>query len=659
MQAKDDETTLSTRLTNLQNKWNKICQHQHRNSKILEKNIPSMGTEIHTDGFHCDSDVGRCSGWTSRNVGAQGGNVEKSMLHIISSACDNTGKPIISDDKSESLLVLHHGQPKMSRFQSQSDLSLPGMPVGHISPSSKTSVSTDLKLGTVRTSISKTETPVMHQSVELSHHFHGRLRTRVADVTDRNIPAAQTQQCSSVSCSTSLATRVQTFHSPVLANDVESAFDQPKICSSIVSQPFDIQDIKTFNRSLMDKLGRQEDAIHAITDCILRCKADSARFHGARLRGDIWLCFLGPDRVGKRKIAMALADLLFGSRANLISADLNSHDGMLCSNTICNNQVTNGYELNLRGKTVLDYIAGELHQKPCSVIFLENVDKADLLVQTSLSQAIKTGRFSDSHGREVGISSAIFVTTAGTVRSNFDLSSNLNAKYPEERILAAQPWKMKIVAVPASDFVHSELGLGVTGIPKGMHSRSNIALKRKIRIADDGDEECRIVSSIKRTNKNSKSCLDLNLPVEETEEASDAADSNNETDGMSDGIDAAWMEEFLEAVDGSVTFKPFDFDNLANFMLREITKSFETAVGSQYVLEVDTKCMEQILAATWSAEDRLAIHRWTQQVLVRSLVEIRERCLLPPWSVLRLVSCDAMAEDTAPGIHLPRRISLN
>jgi len=39
-------------------------------------------------------------------------------------------------------------------------------------------------------------------------------------------------------------------------------------------------------------------------------------------------------------------------------------------------------------KTVVDYIAWELSKKPHSVVFLDNVNQADFLVQNSLFQAI-------------------------------------------------------------------------------------------------------------------------------------------------------------------------------------------------------------------------------------------------------------------------------
>ncbi|MQL97274.1 hypothetical protein Taro_029971 [Colocasia esculenta] len=321
----------------------------------------------------------------------------------------------------------------------------------------------------------------------------------------------------------------------------------------------------------------------------------------------------------------------------------------------------NGYELSLRGKTVVDHIAAEICKKPWSVVFLENVDKADMLVQASLFQAIKTGRFSDSHRREIAISNAVFVTTAQTIRNESCIPSKLHTKYTEERILAAQPWQMKVVVVSASNPLGGKLCLNVSGASwKEMGSDSVLhARKRKLNMVDAADEQCPSTGAAKGTNKSSNTCLDLNLPVEEL----GADDTGYNSDGnshISDDMSAAWMEEFLNSVDETIIFKPFDFDALASDIQNEISESFHTAVGSNYVLDIGPKVMEQVLAATWSSEAKGAMSNWIQQVLVRSFIDAQKVHHPPPQSVFRLVACDdTFVEACTPGIHLPLRILLD
>ena len=82
--------------------------------------------------------------------------------------------------------------------------------------------------------------------------------------------------------------------------------------------------------------------------------------------------------------------------------DLSFQDGMINSDTIYSRREMNDF-IKFRGKTLVDCLAKELTKKPLSIAFLENVDKADLLAQNSLSQAIRTSKLSDSHGREISI----------------------------------------------------------------------------------------------------------------------------------------------------------------------------------------------------------------------------------------------------------------
>lgn len=398
------------------------------------------------------------------------------------------------------------------------------------------------------------------------------------------------------------------------------------------SPPFETEDVKVFYRSMLEKVPWQGEAVWAVSQAVVRCRADDGR---RRRRGDIWLGLLGPDRVGKRKLAAALAESLFGSREKMISVDLSSGDGSIQSGTtICGSQFVNGFELTQRGKTVVDYIAGAIRRSPWVVVFLENVDKADVLVQSSLLQAIRTGRLSDSHGREVAIGNAVFVAAAGS-------PADPSAEFSEEGILATPPRRLKIL-------------VDSTGGALGAPSAAFLSKRRR----RDGS-----AGSSKRARRSSTGLLDLNLPVEEDEAA--ASEGECSGDGAAEEADEAWMEEFLGEVDESVVFKPFDFDSVAGDVLREIDRSLRAAAGaaaaSLCTLEVDPAAMEQILAAAWLSETRGALTDWVRQVLAGSLAGAVEARRLPTATTLRLVAGDeAAVEDChAPGILLPARIHFN
>ncbi|KAJ6691934.1 CHAPERONE PROTEIN CLPD CHLOROPLASTIC [Salix purpurea] len=198
-------------------------------------------------------------------------------------------------------------------------------------------------------------------------------------------------------------------------------------------------------RALSEQVGWQDRATHAISEAVSRCKAGHGRHRGSNSKGDISFTFLGPDRIGKKKIASALAVVMFGSIQSFISVDLGSHGKVNSSNSILKSQELHDDELG-RSTTIVDYIASKLSKKPHSLIFLENVDKADPLVQNSLSHALRTGKFPDSRGREVSTNNTIFVATSAITGGNTKLLSEKETfRFSEEMILGAQSWQMQII----------------------------------------------------------------------------------------------------------------------------------------------------------------------------------------------------------------------
>ncbi|MCI28400.1 ATP-dependent Clp protease ATP-binding subunit clpL, partial [Trifolium medium] len=108
----------------------------------------------------------------------------------------------------------------------------------------------------------------------------------------------------------------------------------------------------------------------------------------------------------------------------------------------------------LRRKTVVDYIAGELSKKPRSFVLLENIDKADILVQNSLFQAVRTGKFPYSHGREISINNSIFVVTSSVFKDNGYSDLEKEPKmFNEERILEAKRCQIELSLGQASEDV--------------------------------------------------------------------------------------------------------------------------------------------------------------------------------------------------------------
>lgn len=360
------------------------------------------------------------------------------------------------------------------------------------------------------------------------------------------------------------------------------------------------KDFKSLRELLSRKVAWQTEAVNAISQIISGCKTDSMRRNQA---SGIWLALLGPDKVGKKKVAMALSEVSFGGQVNCICVDFGAEHWSL--------------DDQFRGKTVVDYVTGELSRKPHSVVFLENVEKAEFPDQMRLSEALSTGKLRDSHGRVISMKNVIAVVTSGISLDNATDHVSKPVKFSEERVLSARSWKLQIKLADATKI----------GVNKRKHE----------------------LETEQRAEKVQRSYLDLNLPVNETEVSLD-----HET-----GDRNAWFDDFIEQVDGKVTFKPVDFDGLAKNIQEKICSHFEQCFGSETHLEIDKEVIIQILAASWSSlssgEEEKTVDQWMQTVLAPSFSEARQKYGSNPMLAVKLV---ASSSGLATGVELPTKVDV-
>ncbi|XP_071719745.1 protein SMAX1-LIKE 7-like isoform X2 [Rutidosis leptorrhynchoides] len=388
------------------------------------------------------------------------------------------------------------------------------------------------------------------------------------------------------------------------------------------------KDYKQLYCALADKVGYQNDSIRAISQTIARCRTANGRRH-------VWLMLTGSDRVGKKKISTALAEVIFGSEKNMVSIDLNFENQTFQPESIFKRQSSNISEISFRGKSVTDFIAEELTKTPQSVVFLEHIDKADFMTQDNLSRAIKTGRLSDTNGRETRITEAIFVTTTSSSQESDDVI------YSEERILNAKALEISI-SVGKNEALGSS---SVLVMPKESVFKSpEMSKKRKIVEIDEFEI---MVPKFKKL----KSCFDLNLPLEEPEE------SDNETGSDTKEV---WLEEFTEQVDEKVVFDPFDFNSCAEIVLKVIGKCFRKVFGTNVVLEIENEVMVQLLASYWLSDRKGGVENWVESVLYGGFMGINEKQRVDSESMVKLAAVEGIKieNDDALCVCLPSRIML-
>ncbi|XP_014504644.1 protein SMAX1-LIKE 6 isoform X2 [Vigna radiata var. radiata] len=417
---------------------------------------------------------------------------------------------------------------------------------------------------------------------------------------------------------------------------------------------FDLADFKSLSRVLTEMVGWQDEAIRAISQTLSLGKFGSGKSRGSQGRADTWLAFLGPDRLGKRKIASVLAQTIFGNSESLISVDLGFQDSFSPLNSVFECQKSRCYDV-LRRKTIVDYIAGELSKKPHSVVFLENVDKADFLVQTSLLQAVRAGKFPDSHGRAISINNTIFLVAS--TKGSSSLVSDESQMFSEERIFEAKRCQMQLLLGHASEDAKTIGSTNVKVVPRKGFSKSSSLNKRKQ--TDTSDSKKGTASKMQRhDSESSRSYLDLNMPVEESDE--DVNDNDQESESITENTDT-WLSDFFDQIDEKVVFKPFNFDELAEQVLKSIGLLFQRTFGSELRLEIDYEVMTHILAAAWLSDKKNAVENWVEHVLGRCFVEAQKKFHHPVSQyVVRLVNCESnFVEEQAPGVCLPARINLD
>ncbi|XWS74804.1 hypothetical protein CRYUN_Cryun01aG0029100 [Craigia yunnanensis] len=633
-----DGLLLNTKVAELQKKWDNICQRIHHTHPGHESNTYQANPPFPTVlGFHFIQDKKENAQGHSSNDTNTLPNVNN-CINVNSCSPVNFQKmptlqsdnpsSVVSKAKNESFLSKLREKPSkggdFEAIEPISPCSLSNSSVDDVSQAFPTSVITDLGLGLCSVSSSNKLLKPTNQN-----------RTWLAQDLSGCLPA-----------------NIDVINGSVSSHPAQSSFSS----SPDFGGQLDPSNFKKLFTAVTERVGWQDEAASVICQTIANGRARNEKCHGASRRGDIWLNFSGPDRCGKKKIAVALADVIYGSIENFICMDLSSQDGEMHTQLLFNCQEVN-YDLRFRGKTVVDYVAEELSKKPLSVVFLENIDKADIQVQSSLSHAIRTGKFSDSHGREVSTNNAIFVTTSTLTKENQVVCHKTQpSNYSEDKILRAKGWPLQILIKHDDNIIGQDLRMSVT--TRKSISKQGVLNKRKLIGSHETLEQHEIMEMAKRANRTSSWNLDLNIPAEESE-VQETDDATVDNDFVADNP-MPWLQDFFGQSIKNVVFKPFDFDALAEKVLNDINQSFRKFIGSECLLEIDSKVMEQLLAVAYLSDENRVVTDWVGQVLRRGFAEVEKKYNLNTHSVVKLVPYnDLPSEEKTLGVCVPPKIILN